>query len=124
MSINEQIGLSVFFHMLYELNKGLRTLSLLTTSEKNVGLIMEQLEKCKYDSIVETLQSGYVNIFFGKPDSVNVIRSFRKTTLRDFTLEEDFILGVLLGYNKDQQCKRYLTRKSGRAPVESQAAAL
>ncbi|WP_270750017.1 DUF2023 family protein, partial [Fusobacterium hominis] len=36
---------------------------------------------------------------------------FTKNSLKDFTPEEDFILGVLLGYNVEQQCKRYIERK-------------
>ncbi|WP_338124706.1 DUF2023 family protein [Fusobacterium mortiferum] len=32
-------------------------------------------------------------------------------SFREFSPEEDFILGVLLGYNVQQQCKRYIDRK-------------
>ena len=113
MSSEKRNELGVFFHMLYELNKGLRNLALLTTTEENRELIEERLEKCGYEWLTEELKSGYINIFFGAKDPINVLKKFMKNSLKDFTPEEDFILGILLGYNTNQQCKRYLTRKAG-----------
>ncbi len=99
--------------MLYELNKGLRSLALLTTPTENKELIEERLEKCGYESITEELKSGYINIFFGNSEPIKVLKKFKKQSLKEYTAEEDFILGILLGYNTQQQCKRYLTRKAG-----------
>lgn len=113
MSSEKRNELGVFFHMLYELNKGLRNLALLTTTEENRELIEERLEKCGYEWLTEELKSGYINIFMGAKDPINVLKKFKKNSLKDFTPEEDFILGILLGYNTNQQCKRYLTRKAG-----------
>ena len=113
MSSEKRKELSVFFHMLYELNKGLRNLALLTTTVENRELIEDRLEKCGYECIIEELKSGYINIFFGIKEPIDVLKKFKKNSLKDFTPEEDFILGILLGYNTNQQCKRYLTRKAG-----------
>lgn len=113
MSSEKRNELSVFFHMLYELNKGLRSLALLTTTSENREIIEEKLENCGYKCIVEELKSGYINVFFGTEEPINVLKKFKKHSLKDFTPEEDFILGILLGYNTNQQCKRYLTRKAG-----------
>lgn len=112
MSVEKRNELSVFFHMLYELNKGLRNLALFTTALENKEIIEERLKKCGYDCIIENLKSGYVNIFFGTKDPINVLKRFKKSSLNEFSPEEDFILGVLLGYNTEQQCKRYLSRKA------------
>jgi hypothetical protein len=111
MSEQKRNELGVFFHMMYELNKGLRSLSLLTTTTENVEIIRERLDRCNYEYILEDLKSGYVNIFFGTHESVEVLKKFKKSSLKEFSPEEDFILGVLLGYNIEQQCKRYITRK-------------
>ena len=111
MSEQKRNELGVFFHMMYELNKGLRNLALLTTTIENFEIIKERLEKCNYRYIIEKLKSGYINIFFGKTESIAVLKRFKKNSLKDFTPEEDFILGVLLGYNVEQQCKRYIERK-------------
>ena len=113
MSSEKRNELSVFFHMLYELNKGLRSLALLTTPTENKELIEERLEKCGYESITEELKSGYINIFFGNSEPIKVLKKFKKQSLKEYTAEEDFILGILLGYNTQQQCKIYLTRKAG-----------
>lgn len=97
--------------MMYELNKGLRSLALLTTTTENFEIIKDRLERCGYEYILENLKSGYVNIFFGTAECIDVLRKFRKSSLREFSPEEDFILGVLLGYNVQQQCERYIDRK-------------
>lgn len=112
MSTEKRYELDVFFHMLYELKKGLRSLSLLTTIAENGDVIKEKLEECGYEYIIEELNSGYINVFFGSLEPIDVLRKFKKHSLSDFTPEEDFILGVLLGYNTNQQCKRYLARKA------------
>lgn len=52
-----------------------------------------------------------MNIFFGNPDCVEVIKSFGNISLSDYTPEQDFILGIMLGYNSDIQCKRYLSKR-------------
>ena len=52
MSSEKRNELSVFFHMLYELNKGLRNLALLTTTVENRELIEDRLEKCGYECII------------------------------------------------------------------------
>ena len=37
-----------------------------------------------------------------------------KKSLNDLSLEEDFMLGVMLGYDVQQQCKRYLDFKNSK----------
>lgn len=111
MSEQKRNELGVFFHMMYELNKGLRSLALLTTTVENFEIIKDRLERCHYSYILENLKSGYVNIFFGTDECIEVLKRFKKSSLKEFTPEEDFILGVLLGYNVEQQCKRYINRK-------------
>jgi hypothetical protein len=46
-----------------------------------------------------------------------VARSFVTRPLNALTVEEDFMLGTLLGYDREQQCRRFLTR-SGRGTPE------
>jgi hypothetical protein len=112
MSNKQGKELAVFFHMIYELNKGLRNLALLTTTPDNLEIVKERLEKCNYEFLVEELEEKYVNIFFGTKEPIEVLKRFSKDSLKKYSPEEDFILGVLLGYNTEQQCKRYLKMKS------------
>jgi hypothetical protein len=50
-----------------------------------------------------------------------VIRAIGKTSLSDYTPEEDFILGTMLGYGRLQQCVRYIRMRNrdDRRAVES-----
>ena len=111
MSIEKRRELDVFIHMLYELDKGVRILSLLTTSYDNEEVIREKLEECGYDYMIEYLNEKMINVYFGNKDSIKVVKSFNKSSLSYLSPEEDFILGVLLGYNTEKQCQRYLNRK-------------
>ncbi|MFK4785725.1 DUF2023 family protein [Fusobacterium sp. MFO224] len=112
MSIDQRKELDVFFHMLYELDKGIRGLALLTTKDSNLEAIMEKLSESSYHSIIEKLNSNYINVFFGEEEQIKVIQKMKKNSLKDLNPEEDFILGVLLGYNTSTQCKRYLEKTS------------
>ena len=78
MSEQKRNELGVFFHMMYELNKGLRNLALLTTTIENFEIIKERLEKCNYSYIIEKLKSGYINIFFGKTESIAVLKDLKR----------------------------------------------
>ena len=98
--------LRVFSHHIYEYKKGLRSLILTTEKEANRKIITDRLERenISYQNVDEKK----INVFFGNPDSINVIKSFNQPKLNEYTPEQDFILGTLLGYDKIQQCQRYL----------------
>ncbi len=71
--------------------------------------ILKQKGMCYH---VAKVNCRKVNIFFGNPDCVKVIQSFGPMSLSDYSPEQDFILGIMLGYDSKQQCKRYLGRKT------------
>jgi hypothetical protein len=52
-----------------------------------------------------------VNVFFGDKNCVRIVESFGHKSLSKYSEEEDFILGIMLGYDRAQQCERYLKRK-------------
>lgn len=110
MSIEKRMELDVFFHMLYEIDKGIRGLALLTTKYDNLEAILEKLSECNYSFIIEKLNTGFTNVFFGEKSSIEVVKKMKKQSLKELNPEEDFILGVLLGYSTEKQCKRYLER--------------
>ncbi len=47
-------------------------------------------------------------MFFGAPECLEIVRRIGKFDLSRYTPEEDFILGIMLGYGRRQQCTRYL----------------
>lgn len=100
--------LRVFSHHIYEYKKGLRSLILTTEKETNRQIIVNRLEREKISYLIQNVDEKKINVFFGNPDSISVIRSFEQPKLNEYTPEQDFILGTLLGYDKIQQCQRYL----------------
>ncbi len=104
--------MKVFLHHIYEYQKGLRNLILHTTEAKNHDLIISKLEKCGIDYKIYFVTPGKINVFFGNRDCVDVIKTIGKDNLCDYTDEEDFILGIMLGYDRLKQCSRYNRRKS------------
>ncbi len=100
--------LRVFSHHIYEYKKGLRSLILTTEKEANRKIITDRLERENISYLIQNVDDKKINVFFGNPDSINVIKSFNQPKLNEYTPEQDFILGTLLGYDKIQQCQRYL----------------
>lgn len=102
--------MKVLSHHIYEYKKGLRNLVLHTMSS---SLKHEALYKLEYNKIayyVQKVTPEKINIFFGAEDCIDVIKHFNNSSLSDFTPEQDFILGIMLGYGRLQQCHRYLKR--------------
>ena len=102
----------VLNHHLYEYKKGLRRLILHTVMRKDVAEIVARFRKHDIAHTVILLGEKRANIFFGDEVCVDVIKSIGKTSLSEYTPEEDFILGTMLGYCRRQQCERYLKLKN------------
>jgi hypothetical protein len=109
--------MEVFNHHLYEYRKGVRRLILHTADASCLEAMAERLRRWDIAYAVFPLGSRRINIFFGDPRCVEVIRKMGKPSLTDYSDEEDFILGVLLGYDVVQQCERYLLQKERREPL-------
>ena len=81
-----------------------------------------KLQRRGIHHFVQELSPVKVNLFFGRSAFVAVARSLVTRPLNALTAEEDFMLGTLLGYDCEQQCRRFLTR-SGRCAPEALPAA-
>ncbi len=103
--------LQILIHHIYEYKKGIRNLVLHTMSTEQQEKAEKLLITRGIDFIIDRVNEGKVNIFFGNPDCIKVVRTFGAKSLSSYTPEEDFILGVMLGYDRNQQCNRYLRRK-------------
>ncbi len=97
-------------HSLYELDKGVRQLFMLTVSWADLPGVVARLATEGVDHYVHRLNDSRVNLFFGRAALVETVRRFVDKPLCDLTAEEDFMLGALLGYDREQQCRRYLER--------------
>ncbi|TKG95130.1 DUF2023 family protein [Puteibacter caeruleilacunae] len=105
--------LQILMHHIYEYKKGIRNLVLHTMCHRDKDKAEHLLSQRGLDYSIRTVNEGKINIFFGNPDCIRVVRSFGDKSLSDYTPEEDFILGVMLGYDRNQQCLRYLDKKEG-----------
>ena len=103
----------LFHHHLYELGRGVRPLFLMTLASRELPLLLARLERAGIDHFVQQVSPAKANLFFGRDAFVAVARALVIRPLNALTAEEDFILGTMLGYDREQQCRRYLTR-SGR----------
>jgi hypothetical protein len=71
----------------------------------------KKLQHHQIDYIIQHLSSKKINIFFGANECIEVIRKFGGKPLNEYTPEEDFILGIMLGYCRSKQCLRYIKLK-------------
>lgn len=102
--------LKIFHHHLYELAKGLRPLAMMTMTRAEAEPVVEQLIAGGTPHHVQVLCRSKVNVVFGRPAAVATARVLLARRLCDLTAEQDFVLGILLGYDREQQCLRFLSR--------------
>lgn len=106
--IQQALDLKVFNHCLYEYKKGVRSLILTTEKSSYEKIIKDRLDQEKIDYIIQEVSKDKINVFFGDKNCIDVIRTFSHKKLNELTAEQDFILGIMLGYDKSAQCERYL----------------
>ena len=104
--------MKVFQHHIYEYRKGLRNLILHTISGQHRDKVEYKLNSLGIEYQIYPLSNGNINVFFGARECVDIIKTIGKSTLANYTAEEDFILGSMLGYSCLQQCVRYLRLRS------------
>ena len=109
--VHDYKRLPVFNHHIYEYSRGLRRLILHTADRDDGPAMKARLLARHIPFLIYDVNDRYINVFFGEPECIEVLRSIGKEKLSDFSDEEDFILGMMLGYGMEQQCRRYLQRK-------------
>ncbi len=103
--------MQVLGHHIYEYQKGLRHLVLHTMQNENRILAERKLKHYNVDYVVVPVTDKKINIFFGKKECVDVVRTFCHIPLNKLSAEQDFILGIMLGYDRLAQCERFMKRK-------------
>lgn len=104
--------MQVLCHHIYEYKKGLRHLVLHTihSSFQEASEVKLRQQNIRY--FIQSVNESRINIFFGNEDCVDVVcEMIDNKKLNQLTSEEDFILGTMLGYDRLQQCRRYLRKK-------------
>ena len=106
----DPVALRLFHHHLYEYGRGVRGLFLMTVGLIESAPVVAKLRDDGIDHFVQRVGSSKVNVFFGREAYVAVARSFVTKPLNLLSPEEDFMLGTLLGYDREQQCRRFLSK--------------
>ncbi len=97
---NRNAEMQILVHHIYEYKKGLRNLVLHTVCYNEREQTEELLIRRGINYYSQILPSGKINVFFGEANCVEIIKSFGDKSLNEFTDEEDFILGTMLGYDR------------------------
>lgn len=100
--------ISLLPHYLYELGKGVRQLFMLTMTPREAQAVQARLDRDGIAYYRQPVNELKVNLYFGNAQFVAVARRIAIRPVYQLSAEEDFILGTLLGYDREQQCRRYL----------------
>ena len=109
--------MSIFFHHIYEFRKGLRNLVLYTGDVAERVTIEQRLQREEIAHVVQESGGRRINVFFGNPACVGIVKPWVDRPLNKWTPEEDFMLGIMLGYDRIQQCRRFTQRAQRTATV-------
>ncbi len=111
--------LRVFTHHIYEYKKGIRNLILTTEKSKYKNIIEDRLKKENIPYKIDEIGNNKINVYFGAEECINVVKTFN-SKLYDLTAEQDFMLGIMLGYDRVKQCTRYTNIKNGKIKLGKQ----
>ena len=107
----EYSDLKVFYHHIYEYKKGIRNLILTTEKAEYKNSIENRLKRENIDYVIHDIPNNKINVYFGAKECVNVVKTFN-SKLNELTPEQDFMLGIMLGYDRVKQCERYMKIKN------------
>ena len=94
---------------IYELKKGTKLLALITVNTYFRERYKDKIKKHHLHCRVQNIGTKD-NIFFGSKECIDIVSAFIGNKLSKLTPEQDFILGIMLGYSRSMQCKRYLNK--------------
>jgi hypothetical protein len=108
--------LHILANSLYELDRGVRALFLMTVQISELPAVVARLARDQVAHFTQPVNAGKANVFFGKAAMVETARWLARKPLNHLSPEEDFMLGTLLGYDREGQCQRYLNKMAPKAP--------
>lgn len=102
--------MELFKNLIYEYKKGMRDLALYTCETKNIKDYINLLQQLKIAYITINLGNTKTNIFFGTINCIKILKNFSSENLDKLSPQEDFILGIMLGYSRNEQYNRFLSK--------------
>ena len=100
--------MELFKNLLYEYKKGMRDLSLHTCPKTELPKYINLLNRFDTKYLLVPVTKDKFNIFFGNQNCLNILKKFSNKELNKISPYEDFILGIMLGYSRNEQYKRIL----------------
>ena len=76
----------------------------------NDEIIIRGAKQHNLKNIDINLPKNKSNLFFGNPFCLEIVRRFSNKELSKLSPYEDFILGIMLGYSRNEQYHRVLSR--------------
>lgn len=98
----------ILTHHIYEYKKGLRLLALHTMNSREQQEAERILKKREIPYFIQKVSMHKINVFMGNLECIEIIQSFGKDSLRQYSAEQDFMLGIMLGYDRKSQFSRFL----------------
>lgn len=97
---------------IYELKKGSKSCALMTFEYEKLKDAILKIKNAGFSCFFQKIdgQTSKVNLFFGEKIPILVLKNIIKSPLNELTSEQDFVLGILLGYDIKKQCERFLKR--------------
>ena len=89
--------MQVFYHLIYEYQKGLRDLCLFTCTIDLLQKVEKSLNLQGIEHLILRVGKDKMNAFFGTQACLKIVKQFSAQNLSLLTPEEDFILGMMLG---------------------------
>jgi len=102
--------MELFKHLIYEYKKGVRDLALYTCKTNETEALTDILQKMKIQYHITNLENNKINLYFGANTCLKILRGFSSRNLEKLTPYEDFLLGIMLGYSRNEQYNRLLDK--------------
>lgn len=102
--------MELFSNLVYEYKKGVRDLVLFTCTKSQAIEYLKYLTKLRIKYLVVTVGGGKINLFFGNNKCLQILKAFSSLNLDEISAQEDFILGIMLGYSRAEQYSRLLAK--------------
>jgi len=111
----DQALIKVLMNHIYEFQKGVRQMVLFTCPKEYEACAVRRLSHRHIDYVLQPAGRNNLNLYFGRKECLDAIRLIVTRPLNELTPEEDFILGMMLGYDLCAQCQRFCKRKCRRS---------
>ena len=100
--------MQIFNHCMYEYEKGLRNLILYHATTDELDCLITKLNRKNITYCIYEQDNKKVKVFFGQAICVDIIKAIGKNRIEDYTEEQKFLLGIMLGYECLKQCHLFL----------------